>query len=270
MSAANYAACLAVTLRWEGGFSDHPADPGGATMRGVTQKVYDGFRAARGLYPQTVRKISEHELQAIYRKQYWDVVRGDDLPPGLDLAVFDYAVNSGPVRAVKALQAILGVVVDGHLGEATLGAIRDHLALDLAQALCDRRLAFMKAARDKKGRRLWPTFGVGWTNRVADIRRRAAAMARGAPAAEPAREPLSAPPDIEADPVGKAIDAAPPPAPSTDKAIALGTAGAGALAAIVGAIQSPWGVAALAILVVAAGLAAWRLWPRPRMPEMTP
>lgn len=260
MSAANYAACLAVTLRWEGGWSDHPADPGGATMRGVTQAVYDGYRVARGLTRRTVRNIEEPELQAIYRKQYWDVVRGDELPPGLDLAVFDYAVNSGPMRAVKALQAILGVVVDGHLGEATLGAIRGHTAGALVAALCERRMTFLRTLKT------WPTFGKGWMARVADVRRRAKRMTQGAPEAPSPDLPSEGPDDLE---IGRAVPTpADAPAPSTDKAIALGTAGAGALAAIVGAIQSPWGVAALAILVVAAGLAAWRLWPRARMPEM--
>ena len=111
--------CLAETLKWEGGWSNHPRDPGGPTMRGIIQRVYDGWRDNHGLPRRSVREIADHELRDIYRRSYWDQVRGDELPPGVDLAVFDFAVNSGPARAAKYLQRVLGVKVDGHIGPAT-------------------------------------------------------------------------------------------------------------------------------------------------------
>lgn len=172
MTATNYPKCLAQTLYWEGGYSNHPKDPGGATMKGVTQAVYDAYRERRNLAQRSVQKITQDELEAIYRKQYWDVVRGDDLPGGLDLAVFDFAVNSGTSRAVKFLQQLLGVRVDGQLGEATLHAIRDVDSVeDLATSLCDKRLTFLKSLST------WSTFGSGWSNRVKGIRKVVMTMA---------------------------------------------------------------------------------------------
>lgn len=255
----NLEASLRETLKHEGGYSNHPDDPGGPTMRGVTQAVYDGYRDRRGHPRQSVRKIAEIELRDIYEAQYWRAVRGDELPAGLDLAMFDYAVNSGPSRAIKSLQAVLGVTTDGELGEVTLAAVRARLTSGLVAALCDRRLAFLKALKT------WPTFGKGWTDRVASIRAVAFAMARsGAVSTPPRDEPLPAPP------VDDSAKAKPPaaPTPTTDKAIAIGTAGAGVLATIVAAVQSPWGLAALVVVLIALGVAAWRLWPRVTMPEL--
>lgn len=257
---ANFEACLRETLTHEGGFSNHPADLGGATMRGVTQRVYDGYRDRRGLTRQTVRRIAEAELRAIYKAQYWDAVRGDNLPAGVDLAVFDYAVNSGPSRAIRALQMVLGVTPDGELGEVTLAALHARVASGVVTALCDRRMAFLRALKT------WPDFGKGWTERVDAVRARARAMAQagvGIPPAQPAE--LPAPPDL----AQESAKAKPPASqPTTDKAIAIGTAGAGLVATIVAAVQSPWGLAALVVVVAAAGVAAWRLWPRATMPEM--
>lgn len=154
---------LALVLAHEGGFSDHPRDPGGATNRGVTQRTYDAWRRRYALPPRPVRQITDDELKAIYRRQYWDPVQADDLPAGLDYAVFDYAVHSGPSRAVKDLQRVVGVRADGIVGSQTLAAVHqaaedDELAV-IAQ-LCDRRMAFMR------GLKTWHVFGKGWTRRV--------------------------------------------------------------------------------------------------------
>lgn len=155
---------LAHVLRHEGGYSDHPKDPGGATMRGVTQRTYDGWRSRAGLATQPVRGITDDEIRAIYRVQYWDRVRGDDLPGGVALAVFDYAVNSGPARAARDLQAIAGSTADGIIGENTLAAVRSMDPAHVVNGLCDRRLAFLRRLKT------WPTFGRGWSRRVEAIR----------------------------------------------------------------------------------------------------
>jgi lysozyme family protein len=104
---ANFPACLAITLKYEGGYSDNPRDPGGPTCRGITQRVYDAYRHGPLGY-RSVRYIAENEVQDIYRHQYWDAIRGDDLPAGVDLIAFDIAVNSGPGRATQWLAASAG------------------------------------------------------------------------------------------------------------------------------------------------------------------
>jgi lysozyme family protein len=151
-------------LAHEGGFVDHPDDPGGATMKGVTQAVYSAFRQRHGLPVQSVRNITDDELEAIYRRQYWDVVRGDDLPPGLDYAVFDFAVNSGPRRAAQFLQRVLGVADDGIIGERTLDAAKAASQAQAIMMLCGHRLQWLQTLRHFK------TFGRGWTRRVNEVR----------------------------------------------------------------------------------------------------
>lgn len=173
MAAENYDRCLKRVLRWEGGYVNHPRDPGGATMRGVTQLVYNAYRRRKGLPIRPVKEIEEAELQAIYRKQYWDLIQGDELEKGVDLVVFDFAVNSGPDRATKFLQKIVGVREDGAMGQVTLDAVwRMDEDRVIAQLSAD-RLAFVKRLNT------WPEFGGGWKNRIEDIRRAAEDMADG-------------------------------------------------------------------------------------------
>lgn len=164
MTAANYKASLDKVLVHEGGFSNHPKDPGGATMKGVTQAVYDTYRVKSGLAKQTVAKISDAELQAIYRNNYWNAVRGDDLPAGVDYVVFDGAVNSGPSRSIKWLQQALGITADGVIGPQTLKMLDACVPNVLIDSICDRRLVFLKSLDT------WPTFGKGWASRVAEVR----------------------------------------------------------------------------------------------------
>lgn len=181
MTASGFDGALKRVLVHEDGYADHPADPGGATMQGITQRVYDGWRRRHDLPVRPVRRIAPDEVAAIYRRQYWDAVRADDLPDGLDYALFDAAVNSGPAQAAKWLQRTLGVTADGQVGEATLAALDGRASAPLIDALCDRRLAMLR------GLRTFPTFGAGWTRRVAEVRAAAKALAGAAPP-EPARE----------------------------------------------------------------------------------
>jgi lysozyme family protein len=168
----SFPAALAATLRYEGGYSNHPKDPGGATMRGVTQRVYDAWRRTRGLKPRSVKVITDAELAQLYRLQYWAAVRGDDLPAGIDAAVFDAAVNSGPVRAAKWLQAALGVSQDGHIGAVTIDAARHADRAATGLAVCAARLAWLK------GLKTWPTFGKGWGRRIRELEVFAATLAK--------------------------------------------------------------------------------------------
>ena len=178
----NFAACLAETLRHEGGWSDHPKDPGGATMKGVTLDTYRRWRP--GATKAQLRAITDAEVAAIYRKGYWDAVNADDLPAGLDLVAFDGAVNSGPSRGAKWLQAGVGAKQDGKIGPATIAAARAYDTRTAVNRACDARLAFLKTLGT------WPTFGKGWSRRVASVRSTALAMAAPTrPAPKPAVYP---------------------------------------------------------------------------------
>src|SRR5688572_26477480 len=106
----NFKDCLAVTLHHEGGYSNHPKDKGGKTQWGIIQRVYNSYRLLKEQPARDVRKITRAEMEDIYKRFYWDKVEGDLLPFGLDLSVFDFAVNSGPSRSVKFLQKAINSV----------------------------------------------------------------------------------------------------------------------------------------------------------------
>lgn len=157
----------------EGGYSDHPKDPGGRTMKGVTQRTYDAYRARKGLEKRHVRQIEDAEVYEIYRVQYWDAIRGDDLPPGVAYCVFDAAVNSGPGRAARWLQDVIGAKVDGVVGNETLAKAADLDPEFIIAAFCQKRLSFMKRLKH------WPTFKNGWTRRVREVREQSIKWAKG-------------------------------------------------------------------------------------------
>ena len=182
----NFDKCLSITLRHEGGWADHPKDPGGATMKGVTIGTYAQFKG-RKVTKDELRNISDADLRTIYRRNYWDKVRGDDLPAGLDLVAFDGAVNSGPARGARWLQQGVGVAADGKIGPATIAAAKAVPASPAIAASCDARLEFLHRLKT------WPTFGRGWQSRVDDIRRQAVAMATTPVAASPAPDPVTKP-----------------------------------------------------------------------------
>lgn len=161
---------LKYVLVYEGGYSNHPADPGGVTLQGVIQRVYDGYRQNKGLTPKrlTASMLGDPqwiiERNEIYRLNYWDKISADDLPSGIDFVVFDGAVNSGPSQSVKWLQRALGVVADGVCGQATIAAAQAHPDKDrLVQRIIDQRMAFLKRLRT------FQTFGKGWTRRLEQV-----------------------------------------------------------------------------------------------------
>lgn len=181
MTAGNYRFSLGSVLIHEGGKVDHPKDPGGRTAYGITQRVYDGFRDSMKLPRRDVWLISQMEVEAIYQRQYWNVIKADRLPKGVDYVVFDGAVHSGPSQSVKWLQrainaAGIGTVlkVDGVIGEATLGAVAIHPDHDmLIASIIEQRLKFLKALKT------WATFGKGWTNRIKTVLQAGQAQATG-------------------------------------------------------------------------------------------
>ncbi len=163
----NFGRALAFTLRWEGGYCNVPGDHGGATNRGVTQTTYDGWRSSQGLAQADVRGITDEEVEAIYRKLYWEVAHCDGLAWPLCLAAFDAAVNSGPVRAVKWLQMAAGVAVDGRWGPSTRAAVAAGAPRELAHRALDHREAFLRRISQNPGQ---AQFLRGWLNRTAGLR----------------------------------------------------------------------------------------------------
>jgi lysozyme family protein len=159
---------LEIAVSWmlahEGGYVNHPKDPGGATNMGVTQRVYDSYRRKQRQAERSVRAITSDEVADIYKAQYWDAVKADDLPSGVDYAVFDYGVNSGTKRAIMELQRVVGATVDGILGLQTLAKTQEMDAFEIIEQLCRRRMAFLR------GLKHWKTFGNGWTARVMGIK----------------------------------------------------------------------------------------------------
>jgi lysozyme family protein len=159
---------LPFVLRWEGGYVHHPDDPGGATNKGVTQRVYDAWRAGEGLGKRSVRLVEDDEVRAIYETGYWLPPRCDALRSHLDLVQFDTAVNMGVGRAVRFLQASVGCPVDGEFGPATQGAAA---LCDLAStiaAYCTAREVYYRSLALKR-----PNLAVflkGWLNRLNALR----------------------------------------------------------------------------------------------------
>lgn len=168
MAKTDFEECLAITLTHEGGWADHPRDPGGATMKGVTLATFRHYRP--GATKDDLRAISGADLARIYRDGYWNPVRGNDLPAGVNLAVFDFGVNSGPARARRHLQGAVGAKQDGVIGPETMDAVRSKRGDDLVRAICARRMSFVR------GLRTWEVFGRGWSRRIADIEARGVAM----------------------------------------------------------------------------------------------
>ncbi len=178
MARANLSFCLERIFAHEGGFADHRADPGGATNMGITRKTLARWRGVSpwwALSKGVVKALKRREAAAIYKALYWAPVAGNKLPAGVDLALFDFAVNSGPARAIKALQRELKVRADGAVGPITLGALRarveDAGAGALIAAICARRLGFLERLRT------FAVFGRGWTRRVESVERAALELA---------------------------------------------------------------------------------------------
>ena len=166
----NFPNALKQVLLYEGGYVNNPNDPGGATNKGITQAVYNQWRASKDQPKQSVKFLTYQETQDIYKNNYWDKVKGDDLANGVDLAVFDFAVNSGVIRAIKYLQKAAGVTVDGIIGPATIAAANKN-PVATARALCDARQDFLESLPT------WKYFGTGWSRRVASVMKLSTLMA---------------------------------------------------------------------------------------------
>lgn len=181
----NFDKALQLVLKHEGGFVNHPLDPGGATNKGVTLQTFRRFFGAAKTVDD-LHAITAGQLAHVYRSGYWDKCCCDQLPGGVDYAVFDVAVNSGPGRAAEFLQAAVGAAQDGAIGPNTLDLVAAREPATLINAVCDRRLAFLQ------GLGTFGVFGKGWTRRVAEVRGKALEMLGGTCAVDAAAEILPA------------------------------------------------------------------------------
>jgi lysozyme family protein len=154
----NFDEAFHLLLGHEGGFVDHPSDPGGATRWGVTERV-----ARANGYTGSMRELPVIVAKDIYRKDYWTPIRADELPALIRYDVFDAAVNSGNGQAIRWLQRALGVADDGRIGPITLQAARQANAEAVKRRMLAARLRFMTDLST------WPSFGRGWARRVADL-----------------------------------------------------------------------------------------------------
>lgn len=174
----NFEQCLAWLLKHEGGFVNHPEDPGGMTNKGITARVYEQWLSETVdsepvITEEIMRNIPDNHVAQIYREEYWNRVAGDKLPSGLDWSVFDWAVNSGVGRSARTLQKIIGVTADGGIGPITLNAIAVHDTEKLVTDMYSRRQAFYERLKT------FETFGKGWTRRNEETLEQSIELCRG-------------------------------------------------------------------------------------------
>lgn len=170
---ANFDQAVAHMLQSEGGFQADPRDPGNpngtSTNLGVTQRVWEEW-VGHPVDEKEMRSLTPKKVAPMYKAKYWDKIKGDDLPTGVDLAVFDCCVNSGPGRAAKLLQKVLGVTEDGAIGPKTLAKAASIDSVKLIADYNAARLAFLMTLD------VWDTFGKGWDRRVAEVTAQATHM----------------------------------------------------------------------------------------------
>lgn len=166
----NFDASFKMVLSHEGGYVNDPRDPGGATNLGVTKATWESY-VDHDVTEAEMRALTPAKVAPLYKARYWDAVRGDDLPAGVDFAMFDFAVNSGPVRAIRTLQSSLAVPTDGMIGPRTLKAVSMIEPGVVIDNLCRERVQFLARLSTYK------TFGRGWIRRVNEVEVQAREMA---------------------------------------------------------------------------------------------
>ena len=159
---SNFPAALALVLKAEGGFVNHPNDPGGMTNLGVTRNVWREW-VNRDVDEAEMRSLTPELVTPLYKQRYWDACKCDDLQRGVDYAVFDCAVNMGPGRAARLLQTALEVKADGIIGRATIAVATAADPVELLEAFSLGKEAFYQSLPT------FATFGKGWLNRVAHV-----------------------------------------------------------------------------------------------------
>lgn len=162
MAESNFTRALEAILHHEGGYVNHPKDPGGITNLGVTKRTYESW-VGHEVDAETMKSLTPEMVGPIYKKNYWDKVKGDQLPAGLDLCLFDFGVNAGTGRAAKKLQRMIGAGVDGAIGPNTLAKLQAYVdAYGIQATIEDYTLVRQKYYESLA---IFETFGRGWTRR---------------------------------------------------------------------------------------------------------
>ena len=156
-------------LQSEGGFSNHPSDPGGMTNLGVTKATWENW-VGRESNEAEMRGLTAEKVEPLYKNKYWDAVRGDELKVGIDYLMFDFAVNAGAGRAIKTLQTSIGVPADGGFGPITMAAVKSFEPINLIERFSQTKEDFYQSLST------FDVFGKGWLNRVAKVKAEALKM----------------------------------------------------------------------------------------------
>lgn len=253
MAAQNFKECLRRLLIHEGGYSNHPSDPGGPTNFGITLADYRKYLDPKGT-ASDVKAMRIEDAKTIYKRRYWDPEHCDELEPGVEACIFDYGVNSGIGRSGKVLRRLVGLPdnTSAVTPEVVAAANRRDPAV-LAAAICDERLRFLQALKT------WPVFGNGWGRRVAEIKTFALALAHGTVASPHTPDPIP----------GKGTHPLPPKVGTkVGPAAAVGTGG---LAHWLGAHPVETGLIVIAVITALVGLGLYlqRRW-QARQEAQTP
>jgi lysozyme family protein len=177
MAANNWKQAFEQMLASEGGFTDDERDNGnklpdgrkGSTMLGVTQFNWENHIGHQVTHDQ-MRKLTPADVEPLYKKKYWDAVRADELPSGIDYLMFDFCVNAGAGRAIKTLQASVGTTPDGGFGAITMKAVEAMSTADLIEIFSQEKEAFYRSLRD------FQVYGKGWLNRVEQVKVKSTSM----------------------------------------------------------------------------------------------
>ena len=167
---SNFKECLDIVLKSEGGFVNNPADPGGRTNLGVTQRVWEDF-VGHPVSEADMRALTPEKVAPLYEQRYWRPTYCEVLPRGLSLLVFSMGINAGPGRSVKLLQSCLGCVADGVIGPKTMELIKSANVADLIQRFSEARRHYYESLNK-------PMFIKGWLNRVDHEETQALQMAK--------------------------------------------------------------------------------------------
>ena len=170
---SNFDKCLEMLLVHEGGYVNHPDDPGGMTNLGVTKRVWEEW-VGHDVAEKEMRNLTPTMVAPLYKRKYWDACRADELISGLDFCVFDVAVNSGVGRAIKLLQQTVGATPDGGYGSITAALVKEAEKdpEKVISLFSSRRLEFLESLK------AFPVFGKGWSRRVAEVKEKALEMVR--------------------------------------------------------------------------------------------
>jgi len=166
---SNWKKSFELMLESEGGYVNNPADSGGMTNLGVTKATWENW-VGRESDESEMRGLTPEKVEPLYKKKYWDAVRADELPSGIDYLIFDMGVNSGPGRSIMLLQSAVGVTPDGGFGPMTMAAVQAVDPVTLIERFSAEKVVFYRSLNT------FATFGNGWLNRVAKVKAEALTM----------------------------------------------------------------------------------------------